>query len=60
MRSFRAARANRYDSIHPALNSFADECRGTLARLTAYVGAPALLAIAGIHLLGPIAARCVS
>jgi hypothetical protein len=36
--------------IHPALNSFADECCGTLARLIAYVGALALFAIAGIHL----------
>ncbi|HEY3792048.1 MAG TPA: hypothetical protein VGM09_09470 [Bradyrhizobium sp.] len=36
--------------IHPALTSFADECCGTLARLLAYVGALALLAIVGIHL----------
>jgi hypothetical protein len=36
--------------IHPALTSFADECCGMLARLTAYVGALALLAIVGIHL----------
>jgi hypothetical protein len=52
MRSFRAIRANPSDStqIHPALNSLADECRGTLARLVAYVGTPALLAIVGIHL----------
>jgi hypothetical protein len=36
--------------IHPALSSFADECTGTLARLFAYVGTLALLAIVGIHL----------
>jgi hypothetical protein len=36
--------------IHPALNSFADECCGLLAHLVVYVGALALLAIAGIHL----------
>jgi hypothetical protein len=50
MRSFWAARAKPYDRIHPALNSFADECCGMLARLVAYVGALALLAIVGIHL----------
>ena len=36
--------------IHPALTSFADEVCGTLARLLAYVGTLALLAIYGIHL----------
>jgi hypothetical protein len=35
--------------IHPALSSFADECTGTLARLFAYVGMLALLAILGVH-----------
>jgi hypothetical protein len=52
MRSFWAIRANpSYQTrIHPALTSFADECCGTLARLLAYVGALALLAILGIHL----------
>jgi hypothetical protein len=57
MRSFRATRANPYyypayypAGIHPALNSFADECCGTLARLIAYVGALVLLAIVGTHL----------
>src|ERR1700690_3820262 len=55
MRSFWATRANsqfQSDSgwIHPALRSFADECTGTLARLFAYVGILALLAIVGIHL----------
>jgi hypothetical protein len=51
MRSFWAFRANpSYQTrIHPALTSFADECCGTLARLLAYVGALALLAIVGIH-----------
>lgn len=52
MRSFRANRGNPYypGGIHPVLNSFADECCGTLARLIAYVGALALLAIVGTHL----------
>jgi hypothetical protein len=52
MRSFRANPANSHypTRIHPALSSFFDECCGTLARLVAYVGALALLAIAGVHL----------
>jgi hypothetical protein len=54
MRSFWAVRANPSYStstqIHPALSSFADECCATLARLLAYVGTLALLAIVSIHL----------
>jgi len=55
MRSFWAASADpsypAYPArIHPALTSFADECCGTLARLLAYVGTLALVAIVGIHL----------
>jgi hypothetical protein len=52
MRSFWTTPASSYypTSIHPALNSFADECYGTLAHLAAYVGALALLAMAGLHL----------
>jgi hypothetical protein len=52
MRSFWAVRGNPDfpTRIHPALTSFADECCGMLARLVAYVGALALLAIVGIHL----------
>jgi len=52
MRSFLASPANSYypGRIHPALSSFADECCGMLARLIAYVGALALLAILGVHL----------
>ena len=52
MRSFLASFANSYypNTIHPALTSFADECCGMLARLTAYVGTLALLAIVGVHL----------
>ena len=53
MRSFLATHGNpSYDPtrIHPALNSYFDECCGLLARLIAYVGALALLAIVGIHL----------
>ncbi len=51
MRSFSATRAKFYypTKIHPALTSFADECCGMLARLIAYVGVLALLAIIGIH-----------
>jgi hypothetical protein len=37
-------------NIHPALRSFADECTGVSARLIAYVGALALLAIIGVSL----------
>jgi hypothetical protein len=36
--------------IHRALRSFADECCGVLARLIAYVGALALIAIVGLSL----------
>jgi hypothetical protein len=36
--------------IHPALRSFADETCGVMARLIAYVGALALIAIAGLSL----------
>jgi hypothetical protein len=52
MRLFWATHATPHDPtrIHPALTSFADECCGTLARLLAYVGVLALLAIAGIQL----------
>jgi hypothetical protein len=35
---------------HPALWSFADECGSVIVRFTAYVGALALIAIAGIQL----------
>jgi hypothetical protein len=52
MRSFWTTPADPHypTSIHPALNSFADECYATLARLVAYVGALVLLAMAGLHL----------
>lgn len=52
MRSFLASAADSYypHRIHPALTSFADECCGTLARLIAYVGALALLAIGAVYL----------
>jgi len=52
MRSFWATRGNpsyHPTQIHPALNSLFDECCGMLARLIAYVGTLALLAIVGIH-----------
>jgi hypothetical protein len=42
---------------HPALTSFGVECYGMLARLIAYVGALALVAIVGIDLLGSMATR---
>src|SRR5712664_2129867 len=62
MRSFWAIRAIPHDPtrIHPALTSFADECCGTLARLVAYVGVLALLAIAGIHLWNELLAGLAS
>jgi hypothetical protein len=51
MQSFLAFVANSYYPIriHPALASFADECCGMLARMLAYVGTLALLAILGVH-----------
>ena len=58
MRSFLSARAGFHPvKIHPALRSFADECCGTLARLIAYVGALAVLAIVGFHLWGELPLR---
>jgi hypothetical protein len=43
--------ANPYPAkIHPALRGFADECSGVLARLIAYVGTLALIAIIGLSL----------
>jgi hypothetical protein len=51
MRSILAPRVNLYPAkIHPALHSFADECSGVLARLIAYVGTLALIAIIGVGL----------
>jgi hypothetical protein len=52
MQSFSATPANPHHRarIHPALNSVADECCATLARLVAYVGTLALLAIVGLYL----------
>jgi hypothetical protein len=51
MSSFWADPANlpHATKIHPALTSFADEVCATVARLFAYVGTLALLAILGIH-----------
>src|ERR1700755_3225002 len=51
MRPISAYGANHYATqILPALRSFADECCGVLARLIAYVGALALIAIVGLSL----------
>ncbi len=49
MRSFQAEPAPWHYTtrFHPVQTSFADEIRGTAARLIAYVVAPALLAILG-------------
>ena len=62
MRSFWATGPIPHDPtrIHPALTSFADECFSTLARLLAYVGVLALLAIAGIHLWDELLAGLAS
>jgi hypothetical protein len=51
MRPILVSGAYHYASkIRPALRSFADECCGVLARLIAYVGALALIAIVGVGL----------
>jgi hypothetical protein len=62
MRSFWASRlAPQFPTrIHPALSSFVDECCATSARLIAYVGTLALLAILGLHLLDQLPALEVS
>ena len=59
MRPFWTTPANPFyqTSIHPALNSFAEKCFGTLARLVAYVGVLALPAMAGLHLWNESAAE---
>ena len=50
MRSFLATTfGRRRAEIHPALRSFAAECRGTLAYLFVYVGTLALLALFAVH-----------
>jgi hypothetical protein len=56
MRSIWAIRPTAPDptQIHPALNSFADECRGMLVHLAVYVGVLALLVIIGAHLWGEL------
>ncbi len=56
MRSIWAIRPTAPDptQIHPVLNSFADECRGMLVHLAAYVGVLALLVIIGAHLWGEL------
>lgn len=43
--------------IHPALRSFADECTGVLSRLLAYIGALALIAIAGSRIWAVLPVR---
>ena len=56
MRSFSADPASSHYTtrIHPALTRFTDEIRGTLARLSAYAMALALLAILGTALRGAL------
>ncbi|MBC7577096.1 MAG: hypothetical protein H7312_06995 [Tardiphaga sp.] len=54
MRSFLASRRQSQPGIHPALQSFADECRGVIWRLLAYMGALALLVIIAISLFESI------
>jgi hypothetical protein len=58
MRSAPASRAHPAN-FHPALRSFADECTGVLARLIAYVGALALIAIVGVSLWDELPLRGV-
>jgi hypothetical protein len=52
MRLILATPANLFDPtrFHPALSSFAGECRSTLVLLAAYLGVLALLAAIGVHL----------
>lgn len=50
MLSVLARRVSRPLTIHPALRSFADECRGVTIRLFGYVGALALIAIVASQL----------
>jgi hypothetical protein len=59
MQSFWAIRANPFyqTKIYPALTGFADERCGTLARLFAYVGTLALLAIVSIYLWDQLPVR---
>jgi hypothetical protein len=59
MRSIQASRAAHPADFHPALRSFADECTGVLARLIAYVGALALIAIVGVSLWDELPLRGV-
>jgi hypothetical protein len=46
--------------IHPALRGFADECTGVLARLIAYLGALALIAIIGVSLWDELPIRHIA
>jgi hypothetical protein len=59
MRSFQAEPAPYATKLHPARTSFADDVCGTAARLIAYAGAPALLAIPDIALAARFAPRNV-
>ena len=62
MHSFSAdpASSHSISRFHPALISFADEVRGTLARLSAYVMTLALLAILGIALCNALPGAMVT
>ncbi|WP_047310022.1 hypothetical protein [Rhodopseudomonas palustris] len=55
MRSNPALRAAAHPSrIHPALRSFADECRDTVLRMLAYVGALALIGLIVFYSANPL------
>ncbi|MGO3933331.1 hypothetical protein [Rhodopseudomonas pseudopalustris] len=55
MRSNPALRAKPHRGrIHPALRSFADECRETVVRLLAYVGALALIGLIVFYAANPL------
>ncbi|MGP9812997.1 hypothetical protein ACTZWT_15940 [Rhodopseudomonas sp. NSM] len=61
MRSNPALRAARsQDRIHPALRSFADECRETMMRLLAYVGALALIGLIIFTAANPLTDAAIS
>jgi len=54
MRLLPAQRTDQTAAIHPALQSFADECRGLVLRLAAYMGGLALLFIVALNLFNGV------
>jgi hypothetical protein len=46
--------------IHPALDSFADDCRGTLTGIVLYIGALALIGILVVATAGPLTEAAIT